>query len=561
MLTDLTIKNIAIIDTLHVSFPPGMTVLTGETGAGKSIIIDAVNLVLGGRASGDLIRSGTDEASVEALFDLSDAAEAAAELRESGVETDGELLVKRTVSRTGRNRVFLNGGLATTAQLGAIVPLLINIYGQHESQTLLRPGDHRDLLDGFGQLLSARAAYDQVYADHRHCLEALRSLERDEQEAARRLDLLTFQSQEIAAAALSPGEDDLLEQERQLLAHADRLFQGTQGGYQQLYGDDSALLSRLAEVRRTLADCAAIDPRLVPLDEIMVGATLQIEDAALALRDYASRIDVEPARLQAVDDRLDLIRTLKKKYAPTIEELLELKDAFDREREHLLHREENKGSLERRREELTAELQRCGNQLTALRRNAGDRLASAMSGELRDLAMKEALFLAHIQPLDEPGPSGLDRVEFLFSPNPGEPPRPLARIASGGELSRLMLALKQVHPESAVPTLVFDEVDTGIGGAVSALVGEKLRNVARQQQVLCITHLPQVAAHADHHIRVEKRIEGGRTTTAVAPLDDQARIEEMARMLGGLTITETTRQHAREMIEAAKTRADSSQCI
>ena len=549
MLLDLAIKNIAIIDTLHVTFQPGLNILTGETGAGKSIIIDAVNLILGGRASTDLIRSGEDEAQVEALFSLTAAPDVAAELTASGIEADGELIVKRTVSRAGKNRVFLNGSLATTAQLATFAPRLINIYGQHESQTLLRLTNHLDLLDGYGRLAPLRSAYAERYSEHHQIVTALRTRDRDGQEAARRLDLLTFQSGEITAAAPVPGEDEDLERERELLAHADRLLQGTSDAFERLYGDDSSLLSRLAEVRRCLIECAAIDPRLAPLDANLAETALQIEDTALALRDYAAKVEADPRRLQLVDDRIDVIRTLKRKYAPTIEEILALKAEIDHERESLLQREENREGLERRRDELTVELMREGRGLSERRREVAGRLAEAMTGQLHDLAMKNSIFLADFQLLEEPGPTGLDRVEFLFSPNPGEPPRPLARIASGGELSRLMLALKQVHPESDVPTLIFDEVDSGIGGAVSALVGEKLRKVAGSQQVLCITHLPQVAIFADHHFRVQKRIEGGRTTTTVVPLDEASRIEEISRMLGGMTITETTRQHAREMID------------
>ena len=548
MLTDLAIHNIAIIDSLHVVFQPGLNILTGETGAGKSIIIDAVNQILGGRASADLIRSGEDEARVEAVFDLTGAPEVAADLAAAEITTGDELIVKRTVSRAGKNRVFLNGSLATTTQLAAVAPRLINIYGQHESQTLLRLANHLELLDGFGRLLPLRASYAACYAEHRRTLAELGLLEKDGQEAARRLDLLTFQSEEIAAAAPVPGEDEELERERLLLAHAGRLLQGTSGAFERLYGDDGALLTRLAEVRRNLADCAAVDSRLVPLEESLAGAALQLEDVALALRDYAAKVEADPRRLQTVDDRLDLLRTLKRKYAPTIEEILARKAAIDRERDALVHRGENREDLERHRDELAAELLRQGQELSTRRRETAVKLAETMSGQLRELAMKDALFLADFQPFDEPGPTGLDRMEFLFSPNPGEAPRPLARIASGGELSRLMLALKQVHPESDVPTLIFDEVDTGIGGSVSSLVGEKLRRVAQRQQVLCITHLPQVAVYADHHFRVEKRTVAGRTTTTVTPLDEAARIEEISRMLGGATITETTRKHAREMI-------------
>ncbi len=552
MLIDLAIKNIAIIDTLRVSFQPGFNILTGETGAGKSIIIDAVNLILGGRASTELIRSGTEEAQVEALFSLTGAPEVTAELARSGIETDGELIVRRTVSRNGRNRVYLNGALATTAQLATVAPRLINIYGQHESQTLLRLANHQELLDGFGRLEPLRRAYTGIHAEYQRLVTQLSSRERDSREAARRLDLLTFQSLEISAVAPLPEEELELEQERELLAHAERLLQGTNSAFARLYGDDEALLSRLGEIRRNLAECAVVDPRLAPLNGSLGEAALQLEDTALALRDYAARVEADPRRLQTVDDRLNVIRTLKRKYGATIEEILALKVEIDRERETLLHGGEERDGLEQRRDELDGELRRQGGELSLRRRTAATGLTEAMTGQLHDLAMKNALFLPDIQPLEAPGPTGMDRVEFLFSPNPGEPPRPLARIASGGELSRLMLALKQVHPESDVPTLIFDEVDTGIGGAVSALVGEKLRKVAESQQVLCITHLPQVAVYAHHHFQVQKRVEGGRTSTSVVTLDENERIEELARMLGGVTITETTRRHAREMLKNVK---------
>ncbi len=552
MLIDLAIKNVAIIDSLLVSFQPGLNILTGETGAGKSIIIDAVNLILGGRASTDLIRSGEDEAQVEALFSLAGIPGIAAELAESGIDVEEELIVKRTVSRAGRNRVYLNGSLATTAQLAAVAPRLINIYGQHESQTLLRLANHQELLDGFGRLTPLRNVYSGVHTQYQKIVNELRSREKDGHEAARRLDLLNFQAEEIAAIAPLTGEDQELEQERELLAHAERLLQGTNSAFARLYSDDGALLSRLSDIRRNLSDCATVDPRLSPLDASLAEAALQLEDTALALRDYATKIEADPLRLQVVDDRLNILRNLKRKYGASLEEILVLKVKIDEERESLLHGGENREELERRRDELARELRQKGEELSTRRRETAGALTEAMTSQLHDLAMKNALFLPEITPLDEPCSTGLDRVEFLFSPNPGEPPRPLARIASGGELSRLMLALKQIHPESDVPTLIFDEVDTGIGGAVSALVGEKLRKVAGNQQVLCITHLPQVAVYANHHFQVQKQVKGGRTSTTVTVLDDEARIEELARMLGGITITETTRQHAREMLKNVK---------
>lgn len=548
MLLDLFIKNLAIIDTLHVTFHPGLTILTGETGAGKSIIIDAVNLIMGGRASADLVRTGVDEATVEAVFALPEGTPLAARLAEAGIECTGELLVKRVVSRAGRNRVFIGGSLSTLTILSDIAGELINIYGQHESQTLLRTDNHLTLLDGFRGILPLREAYGALYVDYRSTLDRLRALEEGEREAARRLDLLAFQSQEIREAALSPGEDEDLERERGILAHGEKLLCASQEAYAALYGDDGAVLDRLAEVKGKVAGIAAIDESLAPLAASLADTAAQLEDAAFTLRDYASRVEADPARLERVEERLDQIRRLKKKYAPTVEGIIAYGEETDREIEAIENRGETRVELEAALSRLRDELDRKGAELSAERRIAAKELKKAMEGEIHQLAMKHALFEVAFEDLPEPRATGLERVEFLLAPNPGEAPKPLSKIASGGELSRLMLALKQVHPESDVPTLVFDEVDTGIGGATSALVGEKLKRVSKGQQVLCITHLPQVAAFADHHYLVEKRIEGGRTATAVTSLEGEARVAEMARMLGGVTITGRTMEHAREMI-------------
>ena len=551
MLTDLSIKNIAIIDTLHVSFQPGLNILTGETGAGKSIIIDAVNLILGSRASSDLIRTGADEGVVEAIFDLSGQPSILAGLDEMGIECDGELLVKRVVSRSGKNRVFIGGGISTIAILAELSRRLINIYGQHEAQTLLRPENHLLLLDGYGGLIQLRREYAALFDEYRRVAAEIRGIEEGEREAERRMDLLSFQSQEIGAAQLVAGEEEELLKEQQLLSHTEKLLLHSQEAFADLYGADRAILDRLAEVKRRVAEMAAIDPSIGSLLASIETASIQLEDAALLLRDYAAGIEADPSRLQAVEDRLELIRRLKKKYASDVAEIVAYKDEIDREIESLRHREESREGLEKRLTELEVALRAKGEELSGRRSEAAQSLKAAMEKELSDLAMKHAQFHAAFERLPEPKPFGLERIEFLFSPNPGETPKSLAKIASGGELSRLMLALKQIHPESDVPTLIFDEVDSGIGGATSALVGEKLKRVARCQQVLCITHLPQVAAYADRHFKVEKQVVDGRTTTAVALLGDDERVAEMARMLGGVKITDKTLEHAREMIEAA----------
>jgi len=552
MLTDLYIKNFAIIDNLHVEFGPGLNILTGETGAGKSIIIDAVDLILGGRASADLVRTGAEEATVEALFDLTGHPGIRAALAKTGVECDGELLVKRVVSRSGKNRVFVEGGLSTTSVLVGLSRQLINIYGQHESQTLLKPDNHLRLLDEFGGICPLRNEYAAIYDEYRKTLAEIRRLADGEQEAARRIDLLAFQSEEIAVAALSPDEEETLAMERQLLSHAGKLLQNSRGAFEELYGGDGAILGSLRRVITVVEEIGGIDPTLQPITETLNSAYFQMEDAALALRDYAARVEADPDRLLAVEDRIDLLNRLKRKYAPTVADILVCKAEIDRELEGLLNREENRHGLEKSLEALAGVLAEKGEELSRARTAAAGRLKDAMEKELHQLAMKNALFEVALEKLPEPRPGGQERGEFLFSPNPGEAPKPLARIASGGELSRLMLALKQIHPESDVPTLVFDEVDSGIGGATSALVGEKLKRVARGQQVLCITHLPQVAAYADNHFRVEKSVVEGRTVTSVSFLPEEERVAEMARMLGGVKITEKTMEHAREMIEQAR---------
>ena len=552
MLTDISIKNFAIIDSLHISFGSGLNILTGETGAGKSIIIDAVNLVLGGRASADLIRSGAEEAAVEAMFAIGGEAALLQFLVDRGVEVEDELLLKRVISRSGKNRIFINGSLATLATLAEIACRLINIYGQHESQTLLKIENHLELLDNYAGLGALQAEFAATWRTYRKIAEKLAALECGARDAERQRDLLTYQLDEIAAAGLVPGEDEELERERNLLVHAERLLQKTSSAYELLYDAEEAVLGTLGMVRAALLDAAGVDTSLKPLAENIDAAVLQLEDAALTLRDYAARIESDPLRLQSIEDRLELIRKLKKKYGATIAEILNCRDNMAAELHTLTDLQGARAELERQAESMQLLVRQQGEVLSARRRDAASRLQQALEKEVHQLAMKHAVFLISVESLAEPRESGFDRVEFLFSPNPGELPKPLAKIASGGELSRIMLAMKQLHPESDVPTLIFDEVDTGIGGATSSLVGRKLKAVAARQQVLCITHLPQVAVFADQHYLVSKSFAGGRTATSLQLLSGERRIEEIARMLGGVTMTAKSREHAAEMIESAE---------
>ena len=552
MLIELSINNIAIIDVLSISFQPGFTVLTGETGAGKSIIIDAVGLIMGDRASAELIRSGEDEAVVEALFDVSELPVIKGLLLESGFNCENELLVKRSISRGGKNRIYINGSMATQTLLTDISRKLINIYGQHESQTLLKPDNQLLLLDAFAGTGILKQNFAQIFQELQETRERLLHLDEEEHEAARKLDLLAYQSQEIAASGLKPGEEADLEEQRLLLANAGKLGSVSTSAFERLYDGNNAILGDLRRISASVNEIANLDHSLEEIASSLENSYLQLEDAAISLRDYSSKIESDPSTLQQIDDRLDLIGKIKKKYGATIEDVLVYQERIDIDLESLRSRELNRSKLEEESTKLESKLKLCGKELTNLRSKACVELKQALEIEAHQLAMKNAIIEPALISLAEPKSYGMERVEFLFSPNPGEAPRPLAKIASGGELSRLMLVIKQVLPEGAVPTLVFDEVDTGIGGGTSELVGRKLKKVGERHQVLCITHLPQVAVFADHHLRVEKVVEKGRTATCITALDKSSRTEEISRMLGGSNITATTRQHATEMLASAK---------
>jgi len=549
MLTDLIIENFAIIDRLHVTFGSGFNVLTGETGAGKSIIIDAVGLVLGDRARPDIIRTGEDSASVEAVLDIADNPGVRGELVEAGFDDGEELLVRRIVSRSGRNRIYLNGSVATLGQLQQVASRLIVIYGQHEHQSLQRAGTHLELLDRFASLQETLRIYRGHYREVVDLTGRLEHLEQAERERRQRLDLLRFQSREIAEADPRPGEDEELAAERLLLQNAERLAAATRGGYQSLYAAEGAVTERLDAAAGELESLAEVDPDLGRLAETIRGSLYAIEDVAGQLRDYADRLAFEPGRQQEVEERLALLIRLKRKYAPDIEAILSLREEVDREVEELDDLDASREGLGKALAAARENLKEAGEALSAGRQRAASALREKVEGELRALAMGNARFEMRLTPLGEPGPQGLEEGAFYLAPNPGEEAKPLARIASGGELSRLMLAIKRAAPEAdRMATLIFDEVDAGVGGEAATAVGEKLREVAGRSQVLCVTHLPQVAAFADRHYRVEKGRTGERTRTQLVCLDDESRVREMARMLGGSHVTEATLEHAREMI-------------
>ncbi len=553
MLTDLIIKNVAIIEQLHVSFAAGFNVLTGETGAGKSIIIDSVNLLLGGRARGEAIRTGSDEASVEAIFDLTDNAPVRARLGEMELAAGDELIIRRIISRSGKNRVFVNGTAVPVAQLRELAEGLVNIYGQHDQQSLQRPETHLGLLDHFAGTVPELETYVACYTEFSRLKHELADLERAERNRQQRLDMLQFQQQELAAAALKDGEEQELEQERSLLVNAEKLMAATQGGYDLLYAGQTAVSETLAQVAIQLEKLQHIDPALAPLAETLRSSQYALEDVATELRSYSDKLDFEPQRQQLVEERLTLIATLKRKYAPSVAELLAYLDAISRELETLNDVEGHRQRLEAALQKAQQQLLAAGQQLSRKREQGVAVLSRAIEAELADLAMPKARFTMPLEKLDEPAPNGLERGEFYLAANPGEEAQPLAKIASGGELSRIMLALRRSAPlGDSVRTLIFDEVDAGIGGEAATAVGEKISRLGQSIQVLCVTHLPQVAAFADHHYRVAKGEKAGRTATELRQLDSEERVQEMARMLGGAKIGENTLVHARELIDSSR---------
>jgi len=556
MLCDLIIKNFAIVEQLHVNFSAGFNVLTGETGAGKSIIIDAVNLLLGGRARGEVIRTGTEEATVEAVFDLGSNALLTQRLGEMGLDNGPELMVRRIVARSGKNRIFINGSAVPLAQLREITPLLVNIYGQHEHQGLQRVETHLPLLDSFADCQLEYDAYRSAYETRREIADKLQRLELAERERQQRLDMLSFQRQEISSVDLQPGEDELLEQERLLLRHAGRLSEASNGGYRTLYSGSGAVCEELSSVAATLAQQQEIDPQLGELSEALKTALYTVEDVAMQLRDYAQKINFEPQRQRQVEDRLAQIKSLQRKYAPTVAELLEFLQGLDDELGDLRDIDGRRHELQQQLTEADLGLADRGRLLSDKRIVAASQLSFIVEQELTELAMTNTRFEVRLSPLEKPTLEGLEAGEFYLAANAGEAAQPLAKIASGGELSRIMLALRRSIPGGdTVRTLIFDEVDAGIGGEAATAVGEKVCRLGETLQVLCVTHLPQVAAFGHHHFRVSKQESDGRTRTELTPLLGEDRVAEMARMLGGSQITERTLDHARELLCRSNTAA------
>lgn len=585
MLVELTIRDFAIISWLHLRFGPGFNVLTGETGAGKSIIVDAVSLLLGGRGDTEFIRSGTDRATIEGTFALDGETQAIINplLEHDGLEGDdlAILILSREIRREGRNVCRVNGRAVSLKVLAEIGQHLVDIHGQTEHLSLMRVREHADLLDRYAELWPAREQLADLVRHLRQVRSELAGLRRDERELARRVDLLQYQVSEIEAARLEPGEEEELAQERTRLANAEHLRELTDEAYNALFGGDeeqASAVDLLQASTRALSGLARLDPATGSLQETADTVSYQLEDLVESLRIYRDRIEFNPRRLNQVEERLALIHSLQRKYGDSIEDVLAFADRARRELDAIEHSGERIAELETEEDRLLHEIGRVGEDLSTRRREAGERLAAGIEAELAELSMARARFAVDLAWRDDAEGAyvngsdqergrqrrvafdltGLDRVEFLVAPNVGEPLKPLVRIASGGETSRLMLALKSVLAQAdRTPTLIFDEIDTGIGGRIGSVVGQKLWGLTvgdggkvRNHQVLCVTHLPQLASYGDLHLHVRKGIVDQRTITSVHSVDGDQREQEIAGMLGALT--EQTRASAREMLAASK---------
>jgi DNA repair protein RecN (Recombination protein N) len=550
VLLGLTLKNFTIIEDLSVSLSSGLNIITGETGAGKSIIVDAINIILGDKAPAENIKTGKEEAHIEALFDISKDETIKERLVTSGFDIkSGELLIKRIIYRNSRSRVFINGSLSTLTLLSTITQGLVDIFSQHEHQSLLREDNHLKIVDDFGKTGDEASHLRYIYQYYSSIKKELDDLEQSKKDKVEKEDYLKFQLNEIVNAALTIGEDERLGEEKLKLVNAERLEASASSAYEELYEKENSVLGTLQKLSNDFKEIAKIDPKLNEVAESIEKGMLQLEEAAFSIRDYTTELSSDSQTLEVIEDRIHLINSLKRKHGDTIEQIIQKRDEIEQEVSNIENFDERVRLLSEESEKVMGELLQLARTLSKTRKQSSKKLSEMLEQELKEVGIKGGKF--HIQFNDKViSSSGIDAVSFLFSANPGEDPKPLNKVASGGELSRIMLVLKEVIARvEGGSVIIFDEADSGVGGAIAEAVGQKIRNLSRSYQVICITHLPQVAKFADSHLSVSKTHNDNKTQVTIKNLDENERVVELARMIGGFNITQKTLDTAQEMLK------------
>ncbi|MEM7008280.1 MAG: DNA repair protein RecN [Thermodesulfobacteriota bacterium] len=550
MLLGLSLKNFTIIEDLSLGLNKGLNIITGETGAGKSVIVDAINIILGDKASADNIKSGKDEAYIEALFDISKDGFVKERLEAAGFDTStGELLIKRVIYRTSRSRVFINGSLSTITLLTQITQGLVDIFSQHEHQSLLRDENHLKIVDDFGKTVQDAQVIRENYQTFLSVKNELDVLLNSQKDNIEREDYIKYQLNEIQEAGLIIGEDLKLEEEKLKLVNAENLKSATSSAYEVLYESEGSVLGNLKGITAELGELKNVDPSLNEISESIEKAVVQLEEAAFNIRDYSSTLTSDSGTLEEIEDRIHLINSLKRKYGDSIEDIIQRGDEIKKQVDSIENFDEQVNDLREQSEKLLNELVSESKKLSKKRKLSAKELTSILETELKEVGIKGGKF--HIEFSEkEVSSNGIDHISFLFSANPDEKPKPLTKVASGGELSRIMLVLKQVIARvEGGSVIIFDEADTGVGGAVAEAVGQKIHHLSESYQVICITHLPQVAKFADSHLTVSKTHDDDKTQVKIKNLDGDERVLELARMIGGFNITQKTLDAAQEMLK------------
>jgi DNA repair protein RecN (Recombination protein N) len=559
MLTHIHVRNLAIVDEIEVELSDGMTTLTGETGAGKSILVDALGLVLGDRADSAVIRHGCERAEISAGFHIQNQPAIIAWLANRDLDRDGECQLRRIINLEGRSRGYINGQTVPMQSLRELGEQLVDIHGQHEHQSLLRSGVQRQLLDAFGAQQPLLDKLSDIHADWKAVNTELKGLYEDDGERDARLDLLRYQQQELQTLGLGSEDIDGIDEEHARQANAGRLLEASQRGLQRLDNDEGAsVVSLLGQTLDELGELSELDKGLQETTQLLAEAGVLVQEGVESLRQYADRLDIDPERLQWLEQRIGTLHDLSRKHRCNPRELPAVEERITRELDRIEHAGEHRDALQARLATMEQAYLDTARQLTSKRKKAARAFGKAITAAMQTLGMSGGVFSVHVRDRADVmfSPAGMDDIEFMVSANSGQPVRPLSKVASGGELSRISLSIQVISAGSeTIPTLIFDEVDSGIGGGVAEIVGQKLRELGNDRQVLCVTHLPQVAALAHQQLQVSKLSGKDTTRTRIRPLNDDERIDELARMLGGVKITGQTREHAREMLQHGQTQA------